>query len=135
MIFQFQFNTATVPYNPVLLCRVKPTKKRNVFVAVACFPWLYTMVIHFLWLHCSTFVLVCLVFQSIVCTGMMKWYPDPQHIHCIQSCEVRAKQVLRQIHRYVRILSFIHPALLSTMHIVKANTAGKYGSIQPCPGF
>ncbi|XP_031143549.1 pappalysin-2 [Sander lucioperca] len=25
--------------------------------------------------------------QSIVCTGMMKWYPDPQHIHCIQSCE------------------------------------------------
>ncbi|KAM7378792.1 hypothetical protein PAMP_004390 [Pampus punctatissimus] len=24
---------------------------------------------------------------SIVCTGMMKWYPDPQHIHCIQSCE------------------------------------------------
>uniref|UniRef100_A0A3B5A9T4 Pappalysin 2 n=1 Tax=Stegastes partitus TaxID=144197 RepID=A0A3B5A9T4_9TELE len=25
--------------------------------------------------------------ESIVCTGMMKWYPDPQHIHCIQSCE------------------------------------------------
>ncbi|XP_068197648.1 pappalysin-2 isoform X1 [Antennarius striatus] len=25
--------------------------------------------------------------QRIVCTGMMKWYPDPQHIHCIQSCE------------------------------------------------
>uniref|UniRef100_A0A8C3ATZ4 Pappalysin 2 n=1 Tax=Cyclopterus lumpus TaxID=8103 RepID=A0A8C3ATZ4_CYCLU len=25
--------------------------------------------------------------QSIVCTGMMKWYPDPQYIHCIQSCE------------------------------------------------
>uniref|UniRef100_A0A3B3ZES9 Sushi domain-containing protein n=1 Tax=Periophthalmus magnuspinnatus TaxID=409849 RepID=A0A3B3ZES9_9GOBI len=25
--------------------------------------------------------------QSIVCTGMMKWFPDPQHIHCIQSCE------------------------------------------------
>ncbi|TMS09610.1 Pappalysin-2 [Larimichthys crocea] len=25
--------------------------------------------------------------QSIVCTGMMKWYPDPQDIHCIQSCE------------------------------------------------
>uniref|UniRef100_A0A8C9Z982 Pappalysin 2 n=1 Tax=Sander lucioperca TaxID=283035 RepID=A0A8C9Z982_SANLU len=25
--------------------------------------------------------------SSIVCTGMMKWYPDPQHIHCIQSCE------------------------------------------------
>ncbi|XP_034038636.1 pappalysin-2 [Thalassophryne amazonica] len=25
--------------------------------------------------------------QSIVCTGMKKWYPDPQHIHCIQSCE------------------------------------------------
>ncbi|XP_069565911.1 pappalysin-2 [Brachyistius frenatus] len=25
--------------------------------------------------------------QSIVCTGLMKWYPDPQHIHCIQSCE------------------------------------------------
>uniref|UniRef100_A0A4W6BSM2 Pappalysin 2 n=1 Tax=Lates calcarifer TaxID=8187 RepID=A0A4W6BSM2_LATCA len=25
--------------------------------------------------------------QSIVCTGMMKWYPDPQNIHCIQSCE------------------------------------------------
>ncbi|KAG7524210.1 pappalysin-2 [Solea senegalensis] len=25
--------------------------------------------------------------QSIVCTGMMKWYPDPQHIHCIPSCE------------------------------------------------
>ncbi|TNM97688.1 hypothetical protein fugu_013934 [Takifugu bimaculatus] len=24
---------------------------------------------------------------SIVCTGMMKWFPDPQHIHCIQSCE------------------------------------------------
>eukprot|EP00064_Thunnus_orientalis_P002454 superscaffoldBa00000181_g2461 len=41
--------------------------------------------------------------QSIVCTGMMKWYPDPQHIHCIQSCEVRvktAKQVLHQIECY-----------------------------------
>nr|XP_020469038.1 pappalysin-2 isoform X1 [Monopterus albus] len=25
--------------------------------------------------------------QSITCTGMLKWYPDPQHIHCIQSCE------------------------------------------------
>nr|XP_019955585.1 PREDICTED: pappalysin-2 [Paralichthys olivaceus] len=25
--------------------------------------------------------------QSIVCTGIMTWYPDPQHIHCIQSCE------------------------------------------------
>ncbi|KAM6989526.1 LOW QUALITY PROTEIN: pappalysin-2 [Tautogolabrus adspersus] len=25
--------------------------------------------------------------ESIVCTGMMKWYPDPRHIHCIQSCE------------------------------------------------
>uniref|UniRef100_A0A667XQM6 Pappalysin 2 n=1 Tax=Myripristis murdjan TaxID=586833 RepID=A0A667XQM6_9TELE len=25
--------------------------------------------------------------QSIVCTGMMRWHPDPQHIHCIQSCE------------------------------------------------
>uniref|UniRef100_A0A3Q3MW81 Pappalysin 2 n=1 Tax=Labrus bergylta TaxID=56723 RepID=A0A3Q3MW81_9LABR len=24
---------------------------------------------------------------TIVCTGMMKWYPDPRHIHCIQSCE------------------------------------------------
>ncbi|KAF7222859.1 pappalysin 2 [Nothobranchius furzeri] len=25
--------------------------------------------------------------QSIVCTGLMKWYPDPQNIHCIPSCE------------------------------------------------
>ncbi|XP_030016505.1 pappalysin-2-like [Sphaeramia orbicularis] len=25
--------------------------------------------------------------QSIICTGLMKWYPDPRHIHCIQSCE------------------------------------------------
>uniref|UniRef100_H3C6N9 Pappalysin 2 n=1 Tax=Tetraodon nigroviridis TaxID=99883 RepID=H3C6N9_TETNG len=25
--------------------------------------------------------------SSIVCTGMMKWFPDPQQIHCIQSCE------------------------------------------------
>ncbi|KAM9323172.1 pappalysin-2 [Pholidichthys leucotaenia] len=25
--------------------------------------------------------------QTIVCTGLMKWYPDPQDIHCIQSCE------------------------------------------------
>ncbi|KAJ8011954.1 hypothetical protein DPEC_G00063680 [Dallia pectoralis] len=25
--------------------------------------------------------------QDIVCTGMMKWHPDPKHIHCIQSCE------------------------------------------------
>ncbi|KAM4560705.1 LOW QUALITY PROTEIN: pappalysin-2-like [Fundulus diaphanus] len=25
--------------------------------------------------------------QSIICTGMMKWYPDPENIHCIQSCE------------------------------------------------
>ncbi|XP_067108655.1 pappalysin-2 [Osmerus mordax] len=25
--------------------------------------------------------------QSIVCTGMIKWYPDPRLIHCIQSCE------------------------------------------------
>uniref|UniRef100_A0A3Q0QS71 Pappalysin 2 n=1 Tax=Amphilophus citrinellus TaxID=61819 RepID=A0A3Q0QS71_AMPCI len=46
-----------------------------------------TVAIHFLWLHCFTGVLVCFFPQSIVCTGMMKWYPDPQHIHCIQSCE------------------------------------------------
>ncbi|KAM4623650.1 pappalysin-2 [Polymixia lowei] len=25
--------------------------------------------------------------QSIVCTGMLRWHPDPKHIHCIQSCE------------------------------------------------
>ncbi|XP_076828238.1 pappalysin-2 [Brachyhypopomus gauderio] len=25
--------------------------------------------------------------QSIVCTGIMKWHPDPEHIHCIQACE------------------------------------------------
>ncbi|XP_041847930.1 pappalysin-2 [Melanotaenia boesemani] len=25
--------------------------------------------------------------QRIVCTGMMTWYPDPQNIYCIQSCE------------------------------------------------
>ncbi|XP_078791697.1 pappalysin-2 isoform X3 [Oryzias latipes] len=25
--------------------------------------------------------------QSIVCTGKLKWYPNPQNIHCIQSCE------------------------------------------------
>ncbi|XP_056149836.1 pappalysin-2 [Lampris incognitus] len=25
--------------------------------------------------------------ESIVCTGMTKWHPDPQHVHCIQSCE------------------------------------------------
>uniref|UniRef100_A0A1A8C286 Pappalysin 2 n=1 Tax=Nothobranchius kadleci TaxID=1051664 RepID=A0A1A8C286_NOTKA len=25
--------------------------------------------------------------QSIVCTGLMKWYPDPRNIHCIPSCE------------------------------------------------
>ncbi|KAM8728606.1 pappalysin-2 [Acanthopagrus schlegelii] len=25
--------------------------------------------------------------ENIICTGMMKWYPDPEHIHCIQSCE------------------------------------------------
>uniref|UniRef100_A0A3B3W0Y5 Pappalysin 2 n=1 Tax=Poecilia latipinna TaxID=48699 RepID=A0A3B3W0Y5_9TELE len=25
--------------------------------------------------------------QVIICTGMMKWYPDPENIHCIQSCE------------------------------------------------
>ncbi|XP_049603461.1 pappalysin-2 [Syngnathus scovelli] len=25
--------------------------------------------------------------QTIVCTGMMKWYPAPENIHCIQSCE------------------------------------------------
>ncbi|XP_009296921.1 pappalysin-2 isoform X2 [Danio rerio] len=25
--------------------------------------------------------------QSIVCTGMLKWYPNPEQIHCIQSCE------------------------------------------------
>ncbi|XP_075994344.1 pappalysin-2 [Genypterus blacodes] len=25
--------------------------------------------------------------QSIVCTGAMSWYPDPQHVHCIQACE------------------------------------------------
>ncbi|KAG5285551.1 hypothetical protein AALO_G00004680 [Alosa alosa] len=25
--------------------------------------------------------------ESIVCTGMKKWYPDPKSIHCIQSCE------------------------------------------------
>lgn len=32
-----------------------------------------------------------LIFQSIICTGMKKWYPDPQHIYCIQSCEVRVQ--------------------------------------------
>uniref|UniRef100_A0A8C6TTY6 Pappalysin 2 n=1 Tax=Neogobius melanostomus TaxID=47308 RepID=A0A8C6TTY6_9GOBI len=32
--------------------------------------------------------LLCKSFNVlIVCTGMMKWFPDPQHIHCIQSCE------------------------------------------------
>ncbi|XP_054625059.1 pappalysin-2 isoform X2 [Dunckerocampus dactyliophorus] len=25
--------------------------------------------------------------QTIVCTGMMKWYPAPESIYCIQSCE------------------------------------------------
>ncbi|KAL2097842.1 hypothetical protein ACEWY4_007049 [Coilia grayii] len=25
--------------------------------------------------------------ESIVCTGLRKWYPDPKIIHCIQSCE------------------------------------------------
>ncbi|XP_066548801.1 pappalysin-2 [Amia ocellicauda] len=25
--------------------------------------------------------------QSIICTGLMKWYPDPHLVHCIQSCE------------------------------------------------
>uniref|UniRef100_A0A673G2A6 Pappalysin-2-like n=1 Tax=Sinocyclocheilus rhinocerous TaxID=307959 RepID=A0A673G2A6_9TELE len=25
--------------------------------------------------------------QSIVCTGMLKWHPNPAQIHCIQSCE------------------------------------------------
>ncbi|XP_072544343.1 pappalysin-2 [Salminus brasiliensis] len=25
--------------------------------------------------------------QSIVCTGTMKWHPNPEQIHCIQSCE------------------------------------------------
>ncbi|KAJ8406181.1 hypothetical protein AAFF_G00304120 [Aldrovandia affinis] len=25
--------------------------------------------------------------QTIVCTGMMKWYPDPKLVYCIQSCE------------------------------------------------
>ncbi|XP_038650940.1 pappalysin-2-like [Scyliorhinus canicula] len=25
--------------------------------------------------------------QSMVCTGMLQWYPDPHFIHCIQSCE------------------------------------------------
>ncbi|TRY60671.1 hypothetical protein DNTS_004265 [Danionella cerebrum] len=25
--------------------------------------------------------------QSVVCTGMLKWYPNPSQIHCIQSCE------------------------------------------------
>uniref|UniRef100_A0A671Q4N9 Pappalysin-2-like n=1 Tax=Sinocyclocheilus anshuiensis TaxID=1608454 RepID=A0A671Q4N9_9TELE len=26
-------------------------------------------------------------FDSIVCTGMLKWHPNPAQIHCIQSCE------------------------------------------------
>lgn len=26
--------------------------------------------------------------QHIVCTGRLRWYPDPSGIHCIQSCEV-----------------------------------------------
>ncbi|MGH0127431.1 UNVERIFIED_CONTAM: hypothetical protein FKN15_073460 [Acipenser sinensis] len=25
--------------------------------------------------------------ESIVCTGLMRWHPDPNLIHCIQSCE------------------------------------------------
>ncbi|KAA0719365.1 Pappalysin-2 [Triplophysa tibetana] len=25
--------------------------------------------------------------QNIICTGMLKWHPSPEHIHCIQSCE------------------------------------------------
>ncbi|XP_051556019.1 pappalysin-2-like [Myxocyprinus asiaticus] len=25
--------------------------------------------------------------QSIVCAGMLKWHPNPAHIHCIQACE------------------------------------------------
>ena len=26
--------------------------------------------------------------QHVVCTGRLRWYPDPSVIHCIQSCEV-----------------------------------------------
>lgn len=57
-------------------------------LSVVLFSMAKTAAIHFLWLHCFTSVVVCFVSQSIVCTGVMKWYPDPQHIHCIQSCEV-----------------------------------------------
>lgn len=41
--------------------------------------------------HVVNLLHLCLSFlipQSIVCTGMKKWFPDPQHIYCIQSCEV-----------------------------------------------
>uniref|UniRef100_A0A3B4FZG4 Pappalysin 2 n=1 Tax=Pundamilia nyererei TaxID=303518 RepID=A0A3B4FZG4_9CICH len=59
----------------------------SIVTVVVLFSMAKTAAIHFLWLHCFTNVVVCFVSQSIVCTGMMKWYPDPQHIHCIQSCE------------------------------------------------
>ncbi|XP_029474617.1 pappalysin-2 [Rhinatrema bivittatum] len=25
--------------------------------------------------------------ESIVCTGMLRWHPEPENLHCIQSCE------------------------------------------------
>uniref|UniRef100_A0A4W3GA62 Secreted protein n=1 Tax=Callorhinchus milii TaxID=7868 RepID=A0A4W3GA62_CALMI len=35
--------------------------------------------------------------QNIVCTGILRWYPDPHLIHCIQSCEV-SKYFILQLH-------------------------------------
>uniref|UniRef100_A0A672KPR9 Pappalysin 2 n=1 Tax=Sinocyclocheilus grahami TaxID=75366 RepID=A0A672KPR9_SINGR len=43
--------------------------------------------------------------QSIVCTGMLKWHPNPAQIHCIQSCEVSANYMIF----FLNSNSFCHP--------------------------
>lgn len=67
--------------------------------------------IHDMW-FCSLFawtlslnVLHMLIFQSIVCTGMKKWYPNPENIYCIPSCEVSI-QVSRRTFRFSSRSSF-----------------------------
>lgn len=76
------------------------------WLSVILFSMANIVVIHFLWLHCSIVVLTCFVFQSIVCTGMMKWYPDPQHIHCIQSCEVRVQTAKQSCIKYTSMCKY-----------------------------
>lgn len=125
-----------VPFQLAQLWSLKHTNtpiKMLLWHGVILFSMANTVVIHFLWLYCSTVVRMCFVFQSIVCTGMMKWYPDPQHIHCIQSCEVRAQTAKQPWFKYRSMMKMLFiPKSVSPRPSVKwGNVYFSHGCIWP----